>query len=70
MYGLIYPYWNKLRFKTTKNISSAVSVVLPVSKVETNNIAEAILCESIIIGEIPETYLVAESTSDLLNLIG
>lgn len=61
---------NQTIHKIYLNITSDVSVVLPISKVETSNIAEAIVCESIIVGEIPETYLVAETTSDLLNMIG
>lgn len=50
-------------------VDAKVSVVLPLNKLETNNSAEVLICESLIIGDIPDTFLLANETSDLLNMV-
>ena len=45
-------------------------MVFPFSSVEVNEISDVLVSESLIIGEIPDTYLIAQEPSDLLNMVG
>ncbi len=51
-------------------VDTKVSVVLPLNKLVCENSAEVLICESLIIGEVPDTYLMAEEKGDLLNMAG
>ncbi|MBP3630553.1 MAG: sporulation protein YunB, partial [Clostridia bacterium] len=51
-------------------VDTKVSVVLPLNKLVCENSAEVLICESLIIGDIPDTYLMAEEKGDLLNMAG
>ena len=51
-------------------VETKVSVVLPLNKLVCENTAEVLICESLIIGDVPDTYLMAEEKGDLLNMAG
>ena len=50
-------------------INTDVTIVLPFNTLNIKNESEMLFCESLIIGEVPQTYLMAESTGDMLNLV-
>lgn len=50
-------------------ISLKSNIVLPIKKVVTHNDAEVLLCETLIIGKIPEFYLNSGGLTDMLNLL-
>lgn len=50
-------------------ISIKVNVVLPFRKLVINSASEVLLCETLIVGKIPEVYLNSNSLTDMLNLI-
>ena len=45
-------------------------MVFPFSSVEVNEISDVLVSESLIIGEIPDTYLMAAENGDMLNMVG
>ena len=51
------------------NISSNVSVVLPTANQNITNTTQMMIAESILLGEIPETYLNSHSIEEMLNLV-
>lgn len=51
-------------------VDTKVSVILPLNKLVCENSFEVLICESLIIGEVPDTYLMAEEKGDLLNMVG
>lgn len=46
-----------------------IRVVLPVKTINVENQGEVLLCESLIIGKIPEVYLQSGNLTEMLNLI-
>lgn len=60
---------NQTLHKIYAYIKTDVTFVMPMAKLSSENEVESLICESLIIGEIPHTYLVADNTSDLLNVI-
>ncbi len=60
---------NQTIHKIYVNIDSIVNVVLPIAnkKIETAN--QLLICESIIIGKVPEVYLNSNSLGDMMDLI-
>ena len=52
------------------NVETIVNVVLPMEKLRTTNNIEILVAESLIVGDVPSTYLMAEDKSDLLNMVG
>lgn len=51
-------------------VETSVSAVLPVKKINEAVLEDVLIAESLIIGEVPATYLMAEDKSDLLNMAG
>lgn len=60
---------NQTNHKIYVNISSNVSIILPTSNQLVTTSTQVLICENIIIGEIPETYLYSDSLDEMLNLI-
>ena len=60
---------NQTQHKIYVDIDAKVNVVLPFKtiSVEMNN--EVLVCESVIIGEIPETYLRSNTLTEMLDLV-
>lgn len=50
-------------------ISLKTNIVLPIKKLVVDNDAELLLCETLIIGKIPEFYLNSGGLTDMLNLL-
>lgn len=61
---------NQTVHKIYLEVTSSITIVLPYNKVSVDNVSEVLICESLIIGEIPHTYLMAEEKGDLLNMAG
>lgn len=51
-------------------VETSVSAVLPVKKISEAVQEDVLVAESLIIGDVPDTYLMAEDKSDLLNMAG
>ena len=52
------------------SVETNVSAVLPLKKINCVRSEDILVAESLIIGDIPATYLMAEDKSDLLNMVG
>ena len=50
-------------------INLKINVVLPFEKVVVNSDSEVLLCETLIVGKIPEVYLNSGSLTEMLNLV-
>lgn len=60
---------NQTNHKIYVNISSNISMVLPTTNQTIQTFTQVLICESIIIGKIPETYLQSDSLDEMLNLV-
>lgn len=60
---------NHTNHKIYANINSTVSVILPVSARHVKSTSQILLCESIIVGKVPEVYLKSTSLDEMMNLI-
>lgn len=60
---------NQTQHKIYVEIKANVNVVLPFKTLTIPMENEVLICESVIIGEIPETYLKSNSLADMVNLI-
>lgn len=52
------------------SVSANITMILPFVEVSSLENTEVLVSESLIIGEIPATYLMAEEKADLLNMVG
>lgn len=77
-FGEVYCYFtsnfesagiNQTYHKIYLIISIKVNVVMPFRKLVINSSSEVLLCETLIVGKIPEVYLNSNSLTDMLNLI-
>ena len=60
---------NQTQHKIYLDVSCVVSVVLPFKKIVVNSSSDVLICESVILGEIPQTYLNSSSLTDMLTLV-
>lgn len=60
---------NQTRHGIYVNINSCISLVLPVSSVPVNTTTTILVCENIIVGEVPQFYLSSGGGSSLIDLI-
>ena len=60
---------NQTNHRIYLNINSNVSVMMPVNSNKVKTSVQLLLCESIIVGKIPNTYLMATDKGDMLNLV-
>lgn len=60
---------NQTNHRIYINISSKVSVVLPTANQTVETSTQVLVCENIIIGKIPDTYLNSTSLDEMMNLI-
>ena len=61
---------NQTNHKIYLSITTLVNIVMPMTDLTVENSAEVLVCESLIIGEVPNTYLMAAEKGDMLNLVG
>ncbi len=60
---------NQTHHRIYVNVESKVTMILPVENRTIINTVQVLICESIIIGKIPETYLNSAQLQDMLDLI-
>lgn len=60
---------NQTNHKIYVTVTANVSVVLPTTNQTIQTSTQVLICESIIVGEIPSTYLYSDSLDEMLNLI-
>jgi len=61
---------NQTLHKIYLSVETSVTMVLPFNTVKVDERTDVLVSESLIIGEIPETYLMAAESGDMLNLVG
>ena len=61
---------NQTLHKIYLSVETSVTMVLPFNTIHVDDKTEVLVSESLIIGEIPETYLMAAESGDMLNLVG
>lgn len=60
---------NQTQHKIYLKVSSAINVILPFNNMNVKTSSDVLLCESVIIGDIPDTYLKSNTLNEMLNLI-
>ncbi len=60
---------NQTNHRIYVTIQSKVNVVLPTANQTVETSTQVLICENIIIGKIPETYLHSDSLDEMMNLI-
>lgn len=60
---------NQTQHKIYVNVEAIVNVVLPLQTISVKMTNEVLVCESVIIGAIPETYLKSNTLTEMLDLV-
>jgi len=60
---------NQTNHKILVNMETRVSLVLPLATKQVTTMTQMLICESIIVGRVPDTYLQAASLDEMLNLV-
>ncbi|MBQ7579513.1 MAG: sporulation protein YunB [Clostridia bacterium] len=60
---------NQTQHKIYLNVNCEISAVLPFKKIVVNSSSDVLICESVIIGDIPSTYLRSSNLTDMLALV-
>lgn len=60
---------NQTNHRIYLTLDTSVSLVLPTSTKTVNTKSHILICESIIIGKVPDTYLNSSSLDEMLNLV-
>lgn len=60
---------NQTNHKIYLMIKFNVNVVFPFEKLSIESVADVLLCETLIVGKIPEVYLNSNNLTDMLNLV-
>jgi len=60
---------NQTHHKIYMNIDTKVNVILPFKNIQVQATSAVLVCESVIIGKIPSTYLRSDSLDEMMNLI-
>lgn len=60
---------NQTLHKIYVNISANISIVLPTASQSIQTSTQVLVCETIIVGEVPPTYLQSTSLDEMMNLI-
>ena len=61
---------NQTVHKIYLSVDTDVSMIFPFSNIMVNETSDVLVSESLIIGEIPDTYLMAAENGDMLNMVG
>ena len=61
---------NQTLHKIYLSVETSVTMVLPFNTIKVDDKTDVLVSESLIIGEIPDTYLMAADSGDMLNLVG
>ena len=60
---------NQTRHKIYIIVNAIVRVVFPARTIEVSSMSDVLLCEGVIVGQIPDTYLNSNRLNEMLNLI-
>ncbi len=60
---------NQTNHRIYMNVEASVSIVLPTASKTIKTNTQILICESIIIGKVPDTYLNSTSLDEMMNLI-
>lgn len=60
---------NQTIHKIYLSVDTNIKVVLPLNTITVQNSGEVVLCESLIVGDIPEVYLQSGTLTEMLNLV-
>ncbi len=60
---------NQTNHRIYLNIKSSVNLVMPTASKNVTTNTQILLCESIIVGKVPDTYLNSSSLDEMMNLI-
>lgn len=60
---------NQTHHRIYVNIDASVSMILPIENKTVKNRSQVLICESIIIGKVPSTFLHSDNLQDMLDLI-
>lgn len=60
---------NQTHHKINLVVSININIVMPFKTLKVTSASEVLLCESLIVGKIPEIYLNSSNLTDMLNLI-
>ena len=60
---------NQTNHRIYMNVRASITLVLPTATRSITTDTQILLCESVIVGKIPDTYLNSNSLDDMLNLI-
>ena len=60
---------NQTIHKIYVNIDTNISVVLPLSSSKINVVQQVLICEAIVVGQVPEVYLYSDTLDTLLNFV-
>ncbi len=60
---------NQTNHRIYLNITGSVNIVLPTASKNVTTNTQILLCESIIVGKVPDTYLNSSSLDEMMNLI-
>ena len=60
---------NQTNHRIYVNVVSHVSVILPTTTQKISTTTQMLICESIIVGKVPDTYLKSGSLDEVLNLV-
>jgi len=60
---------NQTQHKIYVEVQTKINVVLPLKTISVTMTNEVLVCESVIIGEIPETYLKSNNLTEMLELV-
>ena len=60
---------NQTLHKIYMVLQTKIRVVLPTKTIEVDNSGDVVLCESLIVGHIPEVYLKSGNLTEMLNLV-
>ena len=61
---------NQTQHKIYMSVSCTISVVLPFKTLKVKSVSDVLLCESVIIGDIPDTYLKLDGMQGIFESIG
>ncbi len=60
---------NQTHHRIYVNIEASVNMLLPVKSLSVKSVSQVLISESIIVGEVPSTYLNSDNLQDMLDLI-
>ena len=60
---------NQTHHRIYVNVEASVNMILPIKSIRVQSVSQVLISESIIVGEVPNTYLYSNSMQDMLDLI-